>query len=111
MAPRPYNVHVKQHPGSTSQDIENEPDWVDGHEHYIGYRNRQDRRPGLTHAGDEEEGDEEFKREAAQELESLRTRIDKGELVSFRDVINQQVVSQDDAPRMEDFHFLSLIEE
>lgn len=87
MAPR-----VEQHPGSTSLEIDNEPDWVDGHEHHIGYKNRQERRPGLTHTGDEEDGDEEFKREAAEELKSLQGRVHKGELVNFRDVINQQVV-------------------
>ena len=94
MASKPYYVRVKQHPGSTIQEIENEPDWVDGHEHRIGYKNRQGRRPGLTHAGDEEEEDEEFKRKAAEELGNFRKRVHKGELVNFRDVINQQVVGQ-----------------
>lgn len=92
MAPKPHYICVKQHPGSTLQDIDNEPDWDDGHEHHIGYENRQDRRPGLTHAGDEEEGDEEFKRKATEELDSLRKRVHEGELVDFRDVINLQAV-------------------
>lgn len=93
MAPKPYHIRVKQHPGSTTQEINDEPDWTVGHEHHIGYRNHQERRPGFTHDGDEE-GDEEFKREAAEELENLQDRLHRGELVNFRDVINQQVVNQ-----------------
>lgn len=93
MAPKPYHVRVKQHPGSTAQGIASEPDWAVGHEHHIGHRNRQERRPGFTNAGDEEEGDEEFKREATKELENLQDRLHKGELVNLRDVINQQVVN------------------
>ena len=53
MAPMPYSVRVQQHPGSTAQDIENEPEWGEGHQHRIGYKNRQDRWPGLTHGGGE----------------------------------------------------------
>ena len=52
MAPIPYNVRVQWHPGSTAEDIQNEPDWeTHTGEHRVGYRNRQDRRSGLTHAG------------------------------------------------------------
>ena len=83
MALEPYNVGVKQHPGSTLQDIENEPDWDNGHEHHIGYKDCQNPRPGLTHTGDEEEGDILFKRNATEKLNSLREQVQKGELVNF----------------------------
>ena len=51
MPPLPYDVRVKQHPGSTAEEIEDEPDWGNGHQHRIGYKNNQDRKPGLTHGG------------------------------------------------------------
>lgn len=50
-----HKVNVKQHPGSTDSDVANEPDWAadDLHGHRIGYRNQNDRLPGITHTGDE----------------------------------------------------------
>ena len=51
----PWNVNVTSHPGSTAEDIGHEPDWSDGHQHPIGFKNRQDRVPGLTHAADDDE--------------------------------------------------------
>lgn len=108
MAPIPYSVRVKHHPGSTAQDIENEPDWGEGHEHRIGYRNRQGRRPGLTHAGgiprsvdlkavswaDKalDERQEGFEEKAREEKDQLRQRVQKGELINFRDAINNEEV-------------------
>ncbi|KAI9746937.1 MAG: hypothetical protein M1835_002315, partial [Candelina submexicana] len=88
----PYNIRVQQHPGSTTQEIRDEPDWGLGHQHRVGFKNRQDRRPGLTHgevvfSHNEEE---KFKAEAKKELEDLTNRIKKGELVNFRDIINSE---------------------
>ncbi|KAK5109055.1 hypothetical protein LTR62_007603 [Meristemomyces frigidus] len=88
----------KTHPGSSAQDIENEPDWVGGQEHRIGYRNRQDHFPGLTHDGDESElspnrgsGEkEEFEREAEEEFEQIQREERRGDLVNFRDVITHE---------------------
>ena len=87
MPPVDWKVNVKNHPGSTSEDLENEPDWgVGGHEHHTGFYNRQQhRRPGLTHSGDEvlDDSDEE----ALKKLADLRKREERGDLVNFRDVI------------------------
>ncbi|MCJ1245312.1 hypothetical protein MMC30_002516 [Trapelia coarctata] len=90
----PHYVKVRQHPGSSREDIENEPSWNNGHQHRIGYRNRQDRIPGVTHSGDEKLEDVAFKREALKELDQLQERVSKGDLINFRDAIKQQ----------EDFH-------
>jgi nitrate reductase (NAD(P)H) len=59
----PWHVRVTDHPGSSREEIEAEPDWGKGHEHHIGYKNFQDRLPGLTHASDEhyEELEEEIR--------------------------------------------------
>ncbi|KAK5115853.1 hypothetical protein LTR85_009447 [Meristemomyces frigidus] len=95
----PWRVDVKQHPGSSEQDIKDEPQWTAGHQHRIGYRNRQDRFPGLTHDADEGEvpeltngtsssgTEEDFDEEARQEYEKLRTRAEEGKLVNFRDIV------------------------
>jgi hypothetical protein len=39
MPPIPYRTYVKGHPGSSKEEIENEPDWSSA-KHHIGYRNR-----------------------------------------------------------------------
>lgn len=85
-------VSVRQHPGSSQHDIDNEPEWGAGHQHRVGYRNRQDRRPGITHAGDEREDDAAFRKRALQELQQLHDEIDHGKLINFRDAVTQQEV-------------------
>lgn len=57
----------------------------------IGYRNHHGRFPGLTHTGDERE-EKKFEERASKELEELKARIQKGQLVNFRDFIQQQKV-------------------
>ena len=89
----PHYIKVRQHPGSSLEDIENEPSWNDGYQHRIGYRNRQDRIPGVTHTGDEKVDDGAFKRAALKELNQLHDRVSTGDLVNFRDVIQQQKAS------------------
>ena len=51
MAPKPYRAQIRQHAGSTAQDIPDEPDWRIVHQHRIGYRYREDGKTGLTHTG------------------------------------------------------------
>lgn len=85
-----WTVHVKGHPGSTSADIENEPDWgASGHSHHAGFKNRQGRRPGFTHTGDEapavEEADKQFH-------ETKKEVNEKFHLVNFRDAFKSQKV-------------------
>lgn len=92
MAPVPHRIRVRQHSGSTQQEIEDEPEWGSGHLNRIGFLDRHGRITGLTHAGDERSDQEEFKQKAAHEIEELKSKIKKGGLVNFRDVIKQQEV-------------------
>ena len=86
---KPWVVRLTAHPGSSAEDIANEPNWGAGHQHRIGFRNRNNRVPGLTHDpeayGHEIEG-------ARQEQEQLRADVRAGKLVNFRDVIQHQEV-------------------
>ncbi|KAL4808646.1 hypothetical protein BDV18DRAFT_157589 [Aspergillus unguis] len=80
-------VRKKDHPGSSTHDIANEPNWATepGH-HRLGFRNACGRFAGRTHSGD----DAEDVREARAEIGDLKKKVSKGELVSFRDVIGEQ---------------------
>ncbi|KAK5716161.1 hypothetical protein LTR15_009987 [Elasticomyces elasticus] len=95
----PWRVQVLTHPGSSDQDIRDEPTWTGAHQHRVGVRNRQDRLPGLTH--DEDGGElpnsssstdatteKAFDAEARQEFEQLKQRHEQGDLINFRDIIS-----------------------
>jgi len=85
----PWRVQVRAHPGSSAQEIHDETEWTGGHQHRIGFRNRQDRLPGLTHDEDADErpesdtsnstsntdgsSEEEFDEEAKQTWSSSRS--------------------------------------
>ena len=69
----------------------------------------QSRIPGLTHQGDDEERNNDFKIEALQEIDELHNRINKGGLVNFRDVINQQKASVLDAGRLNSRQFFDVV--
>jgi len=85
---------VSTHPGSSTEEIEDEPNWGQGHNHRIGYRNRQNRLAGFTHDGDhdpyENEEDRQFAEEAIRKYREIRQKSDKGELVNFQDVMKDQ---------------------
>jgi len=87
---------VSNHPGSSSQEIAEEPDWAKGHnlQHRIGYRNFQGRNPGYTHDGDhntyEKEDDRQFAEEAIRKHKDLRRRAGEGELLNFQDIMKDQ---------------------
>ncbi|KAF1364529.1 hypothetical protein EJ07DRAFT_162285 [Lizonia empirigonia] len=87
----PWPVQATDHPGSSRADIDNEPDWknLHGHDHRVGFRNKQgDRLPGITHRDNERLDDAaELGKEAKAEFERLQTRAKKGDLVNFRDLI------------------------
>lgn len=94
MPPIPYSVSVKDHPGSSREDIENEPQWDVGHNHRVGFKNNQNRTAGLTHTQDEPEEDEEVEtEEARQRFDELKKRAKKGDLLNFRDILNNEKVS------------------
>ncbi|KAF5004145.1 hypothetical protein FDECE_9359 [Fusarium decemcellulare] len=50
---KPWVVNIRPHPGSTAEEIRNEPNWIAGHQHRVGFRDRNDRVPGITHRDDE----------------------------------------------------------
>ncbi|KAL1623550.1 hypothetical protein SLS56_008254 [Neofusicoccum ribis] len=54
MPPVAWSVEVRDHPGSSADDIAKEPDWDALRKHRIGFRDDQDRAPGITHQHDEE---------------------------------------------------------
>ena len=96
MPPISYRTHVRGHPGSSKEDIENEPDWSTTHPHRIGYRDRYDRIPGLVHGGDEsdesDESDSSFNRKAKKEEDELRQKLKQHKLVNFREAKQKQEV-------------------
>lgn len=85
---------ISSHPGSSEQEIASEPDWSSGHNHRIGFINRQGRTPGYTHDGDhdpyETEEDRKFAEDAMQKYKDLRQRAQKGELINFQDIMKDQ---------------------
>jgi nitrate reductase (NAD(P)H) len=91
MPPVPWRVRVTDHPGSTREDIEREPDWSKEHrhDHRVGFRNRYDRIPGVTHSQDEI-SEEHGSEEARKEYQQLKERAQKGDLVNFRDIVQNE---------------------
>ena len=89
----PWTVKTSDHPGSSSQEIRDEPDWksAQAHEHRVGFRNRDNRVPGLTHEDDEARDEEAFDEEAARKHAMLKRRAENGELINFRDVVKNEV--------------------
>ena len=84
---------VSQHPGSSAEDIADEPEWTSKHSHRVGYRNEDERLPGLTHEGDSREDDvDDYEDEAIERYKELRERVRKGDLVNFQDVMKSQPV-------------------
>jgi nitrate reductase (NAD(P)H) len=86
----PWVVEVKDHPGSSAQEIADEPDWGAGHSHRIGFMNRDSRVPGLTHKRDDYDKEIEH---ARRELRQLHDDAREGRLINFRDLIEKQDVS------------------
>jgi nitrate reductase (NAD(P)H) len=88
MPPVPWRVETTDHPGSTQEEIVQEPDWSQHHDdgHRIGYRNRDDRLPGITHGSDEQLGADEIE-EARKDHKDLVEKAKKGDLVNFRDIV------------------------
>jgi nitrate reductase (NAD(P)H) len=85
MPPIPWRVKTTSHPGSSRDEIEQEPNWGSEHqhEHRIGYKNRHDRQPGVTH-----EQDEQYDTETVRAGYEDITRKEKaGDLINFRDIV------------------------
>lgn len=91
----PWSIHVASHPGSTDDEIRNEPDWTRSHQHHVGVLNLQDRFPGLTHNETDSEDDvpsrkDEFDRQAEKDIDALQEKKKKGDLLNFRDIIQSE---------------------
>ncbi|KAK3713621.1 hypothetical protein LTR37_008315 [Vermiconidia calcicola] len=87
----PWNVTVQSHPGSADEDVNSEVDWHEGHQHRIGYKNRDDRVPGLTHHDDDHE-DVVGSRGSGTKDASYQngTKATNGNLSSFRDIVGNR---------------------
>lgn len=95
MTPPPHDTQPsKSHPGSSGDDILNEPDWHKTYAHRIGFRDRHDRQPGLTHHGDEWDTEEKrrFLIQGKKEAEDLVKELGEHELLSVRDFMTKQEV-------------------
>lgn len=90
MPPIPWRVQTTNHPRSTRDEIEKEPDWNSehAHEHRIGYRNRYNCRPGLTHEQDEYTEAQDVE-EALDGYEKLKEEANAGDLLNFRDIVSE----------------------
>lgn len=91
MPPVPWRVHITDHPGSTREEIEQEPDWSTehNHQHRVGYKNRDDRRAGITHESDEAKTRDDVE-EAREGHQDLTGKEKKGDLVNFRDIVLEE---------------------
>ncbi|KAF2272837.1 uncharacterized protein EI97DRAFT_197518 [Westerdykella ornata] len=85
----PWRVRIVDHPGSTREEIEQEPDWEVAHEQRVGYLNRDNRRPGLTHPIEAREEDD-FTKEAREKYERLKEEAASGRLVNWRNIIEEE---------------------
>lgn len=91
--PAPKQARVTRHPGSTKQEIADEPEWNGNHQHRIGFINRQNRVAGITHDGDqhyEDEEEQEFVKNAMKKYRELKRESKEGKLLNFQDVMNAQ---------------------
>ena len=79
-------IIVRPHPGSTWEEILNEPDWAVSRPHRPGHKDPQGRYAGSTHIS----ADFAEKEEAQAELRDLEARAQKGELLNFREIIDLQ---------------------
>ncbi|KAL2260218.1 hypothetical protein VTK26DRAFT_5856 [Humicola hyalothermophila] len=83
----PWVINVTDHPGSSEQEVRDEPDWIKLRTHSIGFKDREGRKPGIAHP--DRERQEEIE-EARRLREELSQRESTGDLVNFRDVIRYQ---------------------
>lgn len=77
--------------GASELEIFEEPDWAATHSHRVGTRGRDGQFMGVTHPGDEWK--EELEQLAHEKFNELRGKVERGELVTVRDMMNKQQVS------------------
>lgn len=103
MPPIPYRIEKQDHPGSSLDDIWNEPNWsiTSTNDHPIGYHhNEQGRRPGVTHSADDDADAEitwSSERRALENISKFQSQEHKAEhgktLLNFRDLMLDERVS------------------
>lgn len=93
MSTKSWRVETTDHPGSSLEDVENEPKWTANHRFRIGYKGPSGQIPGLTHSNDEWTEEDQRTLEAWENFYELRLRAKHGQLVNFRDVIQNQEVN------------------
>ncbi|KAH7118490.1 Oxidoreductase, molybdopterin-binding domain-containing protein, partial [Dactylonectria macrodidyma] len=89
-------ARARKHPGSTLEDIQDEPEWSWGHNHRVGFRNRHNRFPGQTTSSKPPGHDDEVVGEARRRFGHLEEKMSKEGRVNFRDIVQG----------LEDFHLL-----
>lgn len=89
----PHHTWTRDHPGSTKEEILEEPEWQTARGHRIGFRDRESRAAGLTSIGDESREDREFWEQARKKAEQLKEELGKGKLMTVRDFMTKQEVS------------------
>lgn len=74
-----YVISKRDHPGSSQKEID-EPDWGSGHNHRVGFKNRDNRLPGYAHPT----------RTKETKYPDLRDRKADAKLVNFRDLMGMK---------------------
>ena len=91
--PPPGPVRVGNFTGATKKEVDEEPQWGAGHNHRVGFLNKQSRVAGFTHDGDhdeEEVEDRKFTNEAMRKSRELRRAAQDGKLLNFQDIMKGQ---------------------
>lgn len=91
----PRHQKVGDFPGSSVEEIENEPSWDSIRHHKVGIRSSRGHFSGLTHEEFghwENEAERDLAEDAMKRQRDLRRRHDKGDLLNFRDIMQAQTV-------------------
>ncbi|KAF2999125.1 hypothetical protein E8E14_004143 [Neopestalotiopsis sp. 37M] len=89
----PRELNKREFPGSSAEEIENEPVWHPGHNHRVGFRNNQNRFAGLTEDNKDHWDNVEEKRlaeEGMKKYRKLRMEYNRGDLLNFQNVMQGQ---------------------
>lgn len=95
MAPPAHRTATTYHPGSTKEDIDNEPDWDNVLGQRIGFRDVHGRLSGVTNQDEDEATlDREFLTVARCKADELKRKAERGDHLTVADYMkNQEVCS------------------
>lgn len=85
----PWTVNKVDHPGSSAEELKNEPSWGEGHHARVGFKSRADRVAGTTHMVDEDLAEDP---DAIKRFEHLKQVESEHDLVNFRELVEDQKV-------------------